>query len=739
MLLIVLAFSVFAATNLIQNPGFDTDWSNWTNDGCSRSNTQCSSYMAVCDVGENFYQWITPTQSGVHRVRWMFYGDPIASHYGSLYDKNSEGMGCSWNYTPVNCNFGTWHYFGLNAGDPYKLRFTHPSYGARTDDVTLEYYRDYITHTYDVHNVILNPGFYGGLQEWTEATGDPDYDGDAGADDFGCLDLDATQVLTQIVEVNYTATYTFGMTSWCGALGYVRMYIYQGGSPLDYVAAGPCGGTGEVSVSDQVNLTAGEAEIRLIAYTDSRAVDDVYLWNGQEVIGEDPDPPPPEWDADGWLYYPYLLEDGTGEYQTYTPTTWYGDDYNYWNVWRVRPGAYAYPIATLDIMEVGVNSFGYFIDARINSWPDVISTTVRYEGLSSVLVSPGQRVGPNCELGLVGPNYQLSAYHLMLYTEFADSPINPVPYMSKYPVRGMCVPIDPDTQDTVGPGAGEVASQLTEVCQACSVPSTWTNIGRWISWLGCMVQNLFMCYLINWINGVITMLAIFMANFQVRMNDLEGTMTLFLGRVVDMGDWAAAPLNGGLDWLDAAITDGLIYLTGSFDDFGARLDNLGYIVMSYAGGSTTYITEEAGTNFFDYLVERIRLQLGILDMITALLVGFFNLMVTALGMVADMVQLVLMLVGGLLSGLFGADGSGSTDLIASVLEVDNLVCTQAGAFATSGDSLDKAGCMIVIMLAIFDQTVATTALRYIVPVAIGVIVMVLAIFVLSQSDKLLPA
>jgi len=74
-----------------------------------------------------------------------------------------------------------------------------------------------------------------------------------------------------------------------------------------------------------------------------------------------------------------------------------------------------------------------------------------------------------------------------------------------------------------------------------------------------------------------------------------------------------------------------------------------------------------------------------------------------------------------------------------VLEVDNLVCTQAGAFATSGDSLDKAGCMIVIMLAIFDQTVATTALRYIVPVAIGVIVMVLAIFVLSQSDKLLPA
>ena len=531
-LLSTLWIAVYAADNLITNPGFDSDWTGWTNSGCSRSNTQCGSYMASCGVGDSFYQWITPTVSGVHRVRWMFYGDPIASHYGSLYDQNSEGMGCSWNYTPVNCNFGSWKYAGLNAGVPYKLRFTHPSYGARTDDVTLEYYRTWITHTYDSHNVVLNPGFYGGLQSWTEATGDPDYDGDLGADDQGSLELDATEVLTQMVDVSYSATYTYGLSSWCGALGHARMYVYDdGGTPLDYVQAGPCGGTSGYTWYDTVDLTPGEYEVRLIGYTDQRAVDDVFLWNGLELVDVPDFGTGPQGGGSAWIYRPLEYGADLGYYQEYSSTSAYGAPYATYNIYQTAPDAVAYSLASMEIIEVGTNFLGYYVVGQIDAWPDILSTTLRYEGLGSVSVVQGQQVGASCEIGRVANRWEFGSntYHLLLGVWYPDDdhPIDPRGYMTRWPTEDLCQ-VYGDVPDAGGATIG-AGGLWDPVCRQCVRPMSLLSIGDWINWLGCVFTNLITCDLVRVLNSIIG----FVAGIYMTVINAVGWLAVTVGLILD--------------------------------------------------------------------------------------------------------------------------------------------------------------------------------------------------------------
>jgi hypothetical protein len=476
--------------------------------------------------------------------------------------------------------------------------------------------------------------------------------------------------------------------------------------------------------------------------------DDVYIYGCGCPPGENPpeEEPPPDWGANAWLYYPYEEADAWSQYQTYSETSWYGDAYqNYW-VWQMRPGASFYPLATLDIIDVGINSFGYYIDSRINAWPDVPSTTVRYEGLQTVNIAAGQRVGVNCKLGTVGPNPYLGGdpYHLLLYIEYDGDSYNPVPYMGKYPNPAMCVPTDPNSGETIGPGAGEVPSVIIETCQYCNPPASWTNFGRWIVWLECMIQNLFMCDLINWLNGIINMQIITLeqayqsANALMgRFNDLVGVNVMILGRIGDTGDWLAEPVNGGLDWLDAAITGALSYSTGGMDDFGSRIDNLGYIIMSYAGGGNTIIYQDASTNYWDVLVGIINLMSNVVDLFILLIDGIFTILITATNLIANIANLGLMLVTGVVTGITGT--SQPSDLILGATNITTLSCTETGAFADSEPSQEKALCYVLTSIGLGNNIIDESAWRYFPAIAIGIMALGLAFWIMGQFQEILPS
>lgn len=470
--------------------------------------------------------------------------------------------------------------------------------------------------------------------------------------------------------------------------------------------------------------------------------DSVYIYGA--ACPADTYPDYGDWEGDP-LYYPYKEEDYWTTYQTYSDTTWYGDAYEHYVVFQLRPGANVYPVATLDILEVGVNSFGYYIDTVINVWPDVVSTTFRYEGFQSVTVSPGQRVGPNCSLGVVARNPYLGVYHLLIYMEYQSHYYNPVPYFSFWPNQAFCLPTDMDG-NPVGPGSGEVPSLLLEVCQACNVPATWSNFGLWIVWLECMLQNIFLCQQITWFNGIIDTLILSLSQayeasnaLMGRFNNLVGVNVMTLGRLNDMGPWLATPVDNSLSWLDSLLNNGVNYLTATWDDLASRLDNLGYIVMSFASGSQTVVYQDPGTNYWDVLVEFLRLQRGLVQLLMSLLAGMFNLITSILEIVSNLASLITMLVSGLLTGIFGAEGVQSADPFGAYLGVSELHCTQAGEFAVNGATQGKAACIIIMMLAFADGAIGGTALRFFVPVAVGLIAIVMAIFILSQSDRLLPS
>jgi len=486
--------------------------------------------------------------------------------------------------------------------------------------------------------------------------------------------------------------------------------------------------------------STGGSYLYLVAYSTEATGDyDPYLIiTGTNLVTQTTS----TWGLNSWVYWPMQEYDLWSHYKTYTETTWYGDTYSKTNIWEVRPGASAFPIAPLNITDVGQNSFGYYIEANINAWPDVPSTTVRYDGLASVTVAPGQAVGPNCSLGKVAPNpYLGDRYHLILYTEFDGSPINPVPYMTAWPDQDLCVPIDPDGSP-VGPGAGEVPSMILEVCQACQPPSTWTNIGRWIVWLECQLQNLWFCYLIVWFNQVIEAqyLAIQYAlasgeGVRLQLNSLISVGVLIFQRLVDVSGWSAQLANNYLSWLAGSLgqvetfTTGMVtFAVGSMAQLGARMDNLGTIIMNSAGNSYTYIYNEPGTNIWDVLA-------GLLGLVRDLVDGVLALLIMLVDFLLSLFDLLLSALLGLMAALSDTE---AVDPIVLATGMDSLNCSQGGVWATPGASAGKTACFFLAGLNIVNYTIANTPLVWLPYLVIGLLSLGLLLWTASQFKAILP-
>lgn len=478
-----------------------------------------------------------------------------------------------------------------------------------------------------------------------------------------------------------------------------------------------------------------------------------------------------------WIYHPYEETDMWSVYQPYTITTWYGGAYDNYNIWRLRPGANVYPLATLDIVDVGVNGFGYYIDSRINAWPDVPSTTVRYEGLASVNVSAGQRINTDCPLGTVGPNVTLGQYHLLLYVEYDETPFNPVPYMTRYPDATMCSVTD-STAETTGPGAGEVPNQFLAVCQTCPVPTTWTNFGRWIAYLWCQIQNVVTCVLAEWANTIIGMQingltqAIASAdNLQSRLNDLVGVNVLVLGRVVDTGAWMVEPANNGMGWLGGLATDALAFanswITNVTDRWLYQVGQLENVIMAVSNVGNEIIIMDlesgggSGTNLWDVL-------LALVSLLRDLLLAMLQLADTLLDFAGNLFELLLMILGGLTGGLESTDSidlinfalTGSTDITEleegeyeefEIFEFDpggggggedefegTLCSAPAGAvWSVDGPTIAKGACWFIGGAILADTIAFASLIYYVLWAMVGGLIIGLLMWVLGQSPDAL--
>lgn len=737
----VLFLVAYAATNHISNPHFNgsTDWitsgSNYDGSvGHDNPGSMKFSYNAW------IRQDITITPTGIYSYcAWSRGRDALNTKFDMQLFRPGDYSRWIANYRwNESCCSWIWRCeeVALDSGTSFRVEY----YGYSTsgkgyiDDVSMTYSRAPVPII--ENNLVANGEFISGLDGWSDYNGGSVYNvfrADEGYGEIGLASVDAgAKWIEHSFTIDVTGTYTYGM--WVndinGSTVDVDLRIYEdGGGQVDALHFGYGTGIPWTHNSELTALDAGDYTIRVDP--DNEAwIDVVYVMT--ETVEESE--PPPEWSGSAWLYHPYLESDYWSHYQSYSETTWYGNEYEYYNVYRLRPGAYAWAIATLDIIDVGINTFGYYIDARINAWPDVPSTTVRYEGLQSVLVAPGQRIGAQCELGLVAPNIALGGhYHLLLYTEFDYNPINPHPYFGKYPNIGFCIPNDPTT-GPIGPGAGEVASTLMPVCQGCHVPTTWTNFGRWIVWLECMIQNMFACWLVEWINGIIDVqiLALQQAITSsdaliCRFGDLMRVQVFALSRV----DWTVSYISDGTAWLNGWIG----YLVERYGDLAARINNLGYIIMSFSGDRVSYIYNEAGTNYWDVLVSIFGFFGNMVDLFTTLVERILDLLIMMLDLVRELATLLIMLLAGFFSGI-GGGGEADSDLLAFTVNLTDLNCTPSGDFAGTEASPEKAACYLMTGLGWMNAIVEESALSFLPAIIIGVLAIGLVLWIMSQFREI---
>lgn len=296
-------------------------------------------------------------------------------------------------------------------------------------------------------------------------------------------------------------------------------------------------------------------------------------------------PEPLSWNDAAWIYYPLKQNDDLGYYHTYSQTgTYYSSAHRYFNVWETTKDATAYAIAQFQVTDVGQNILGYYIEGNINAWPDVPSTTLRYEGLQSVNVSIGETVGAGCPVGVVANQWMFSqsTYHLLLGVWFPDqdTPFDPRPYFSRRPVEGECQVIPDEPGTTPGLGTGP-AGLWEPVCTDCVPPSLAEIliIGKWIDWLACVFTNLVQCTLVRLINSIIG----FIFGIWITVILAMGWFTLTIGQMLiwhsSLWDHLIIVLLNNLvaSFINSILKSQFINLVWAFFKLAAELWNIGKI------------------------------------------------------------------------------------------------------------------------------------------------------------------
>ena len=430
-----------------------------------------------------------------------------------------------------------------------------------------------------------------------------------------------------------------------------------------------------------VDRTSGDAQ----AHFDNFAVTyaGVQSWTNP-ITGTSP----VTWGVSAWIYHPVEMQEDNGKYKVYSETdSYYGESYTYYNIWDTDARATAYAIANMEIVEVGTNVLGYYVRAQIDAWPDIQSTTLQYEGLQSVDVDVGDRVKASCPVGTVGYNPAVGRWHLLLGVWFpdADTPMDPRPWFSRRPSADLC-PTGPAPPTPPGPTPGE-GGLWDPVCRDCVAPglADILSIGKWIDWLGCVVSNLILCWIVRLINSVIAFL---------------------------IGIWEFIALAVGWLW-------------GVFSRF---VDWLGNLYAELALGVANYLRELVGSILELELVQWLwsSVQMASQFIGTAIEVGI-ALVVSLLGSVWDMISLgfdvlrgMIDIIGDVFSAepvdimdVFGFDESGGGAASgAPSVNVGGATGTLDEQLSVGGKSAGKVVLLLVWIIYVVDYTIGSDVYSY---------------------------
>ena len=536
-LCLLLIATVWAYDNTLTNPGFETGVQTpWVGANVSIDSAykRSGTYGARVKYSTSIEQEITLSEGGIYSYGSYCKGDGGTSDLSSYIYEDSRIIANS--IYDDDCVSTGWTLqsgsVALQAGETYKF-YDYIQHGSRymlLDDLYLTKSSDFMQDAPEYDNVLGYDGlFQGHADNWT-FDGSSGYWAETGYGERGCAKLDTEDTMEIPVTIDYTGQYT--LTAWhraqAGTTQLEISLVNDEGDPAFTNICSQVTSWDSCSASGSLSFT-GTYTVSLHTDNDDQNnyVDDVTLM-GDSV-------PYPPWSGSAWIYRPLEYEDDLGYYQTYSGTTAYGNPYRYYNIWNTTPDAVAYSLTTLDINDVGYNNLGWYVIATVDAWTDVPSTTLVYQGLNSVYVAEGERIGASCAIGTVGNRWEFNedTYHLLLAAYYPDrsTPFNPLPYMTRWPTEDLCSFTPPDGGSDAGAGATISAGGLWEpVCRECVRPpiSEILSIGKWVDWLGCVITNLITCDLVRILNSIIGyMVGVFMLGVQA-MGWLVGTIEAFI-------------------------------------------------------------------------------------------------------------------------------------------------------------------------------------------------------------------
>jgi hypothetical protein len=96
-----------------------------------------------------------------------------------------------------------------------------------------------------------------------------------------------------------------------------------------------------------------------------------------------------------------------------------------------------------------------------------------------------------------------------------------------------------------------------------------------------------------------------------------------------------------------------------------------------------------------------------------------------------------MLATGVITGITGSGQD--SDLILGATNITTLSCTETGAFATSDPSQEKALCYVMTSLGLGNNVMEETTWRYFPGIAIGILALGLAFWIMGQFREIIPS
>jgi len=515
--MLLVLVSTAAALNLLDNPGFesgDTDWVmdySVVNAYCLRTGSY-GAYIQYLDHDGSIYQTIDIDDSGIYDVSCYYKGSAgstladidLIKIPGATTTLNADETIVSTYMlvtdTHAMSSDHDWRHFVANRGGKNLC----------VDDCSIEFVREFNSYK-DPDDMMDNGEFLGDADSWS--TTGMEYISNYGRNEFGTGYLQAyyLSAYTRTNQVEITAAGSYSVGCWVqDRTSSIDVEFSIGGHNVE------CDGVSSAweLCATSLSLVTGTRPFVIWNKTSGAGgyFDDCFVVPEFELPSDDDEI---DWGSAAWIYYPIESYFDLGYYKRMTTTetvdSAYGLPYHGYTVWQTFPDTMAYAIAPMEIIDVGTNFLGHYVTGQINAWPDVQSTTIKYEGLSSVEVAVGELVGAQCPIGRVAERWEFGSqtYHLLLGVFFPDedTPYDPVPWMARRPSTGACQVVGDDDD----PGGGGTVPSVGNggiwepVCEVCYKPAAIEilQVGKWIDWLECSLRNLILCWLVRVINSII--------------------------------------------------------------------------------------------------------------------------------------------------------------------------------------------------------------------------------------------